>query len=264
MKHDKLENVEIAKIMDEKCFRDGNQESKAFICVYLCLLQVLYSCKARRRGRGDMGTISNAESHIKYGNRGHFVDALFQNLPGKQSKQKDKQIAIATILEKFKPILLGVAEPTSEDMEKMQIRGYSLIKGTLKQGRKIRLNVLIKDGVQYKIERFCSEVPSSLITIDNFKFLFYYREWRKQGQKDTDAMEDQELRWADFLDKVHKLKGKIVLMGDTNICDMNETTAHQRSLGTLRDMMRERLVGEGFTQLIRDTTRHQEGQTPSA
>ena len=73
-------------------------------------------------------------------------------------------------------------------------------------------------------------------------------------------MEDQELRWLDFLTKVNQLKGKIVLMGDTNICDMNETTVHQKSLSTLRDMMREKLVGEGYTQLIRDTTRHQDGQ----
>ena len=73
--------------MDEKV---GNM-GKVFICVYLCLLQVMFSCKARRRGRGDWGTISNSESHAKYGNRANFVDALFQNLPGKQSKQKDKQ-----------------------------------------------------------------------------------------------------------------------------------------------------------------------------
>ena len=226
----------------------------------ICVIQVLFTCKARRRGRGDYGVISNSDNHIKFGNRGNFVDALFQNLPGKQSKHKDKQLAVATILEKYKPVLLGVAEPTSEDMEKIRVAGYSLIKGNLKRGRKVRLNVLIKDGVQYKIEKFCSEVPSSLITVDKFKFLFYYREWRKEGRKNTDVMEEQQMRWADFLAKVAAIKGRLVLMGDTNICDMNEQTAHQKSLAGLRDMMREQLVGEGYTQMIKDTTRHLDGQ----
>ena len=92
------------------------------------------------------------------------MDALFQNIPGCQSKLKDEQLGITSILEKFKPALLGLAEPTTEDLEKIDIPGYSLVRGTLKRGRKIRLNVLVKDGVKYKIEKFCSEVPASQLT----------------------------------------------------------------------------------------------------
>ena len=87
----------------------------------------------------------------------------------------------------------------------------------------------------------------------------YYREWRREGKKDTDKMELQELRWLDFIDKVTKIKGPLVLMGDTNICDIYEDTVHQRSLGNMRDLVRDQLVGQGMTQMIKSTTRHVPG-----
>ena len=234
--------------------------SELFLTVfYVFLIQVFITFGARRRSRGEVGMISNKMSHITNGNRGHYLDCLFQNIPGKQSKQKDKRIAIETILDSHKPTLLGVAEPYTDDLEKMRIKGYNLVKGNLKRGRKIRLNVFVKDGVDYKIERFCSDIPACLIKIENFKFLYYYREWRREGVKLTDKMELQELRWQDFLDKVEKVKGQLVMLGDTNICDMYEDTAHQKSLGNLREMMRDKLCGGGMTQMIKGTTRHLDG-----
>ena len=248
---------EILNKMDEKEKRSENEV--CFILFYVFLIQVSLTCKARRRSRGEVGVITNKMSHMINGNRGHFLDCLFQNIPGKQSKQRDKRIAIETILDSHKPTLLGVAEPSTDDLEKMRIRGYKLVKGNMKRGRNIRLHVFIKDGVDFKIERFCSDVPACLIKIQKFKFLFYYREWRREGKKDTDKMELQELRWADFLEKVEKIKGQLVMLGDTNICDIYEDTAHQKSLGNLRDMMRDKLCERGMTQMIKATTRHLEG-----
>ena len=181
-KHDKKMEMEL--VLNEEPRGDQDSQEKAVSNgntgnVLNCMALNYDSIQARlvfvtrRRGRGDMGVVTNAEMHSLNGNRGNFMDALFQNIPGRQSKLKDKQLAITSILEKFKPALLGLAEPTTEDLEKIDIPGYSLVRGTLKRGRKIRLNVLVKDGVKYKIEKFCSEVPASLITIDKFKVLYY-------------------------------------------------------------------------------------------
>ena len=252
---------EVEKSSKKLFLTTGRKSEYFYVFLFIILIQDLVSCKARRRSRGEMSVLTNKMNHITNGNRSHYLDCLFQNVPGKQSKQKDKQIAIETILERFRPALLGIAEPQTEDLEKMRIRGYSVIKGKLKRGRKVRLNVLVKEGVEYKIENFCSEIPASLIKIDKFKFLFYYREWRKEGKKDTDKMVDQELRWLDFLDKVDKIKGPLVMMGDSNVCDINEESAHQRSLNGIREMIRERLVGAGKTQMVKYTTRHMPGQT---
>ena len=126
----------------EEDIKTGIGRKMIFNRVNEFLIQVSITCLTRRRSRGEAGVISNKMNHIVNGNRGHYLDCLFQNLPGKQSKQKDKQIAIETILDQHRPILLGIAEPQTEDLEKMRIGGYNLVKGTLKRGRKIRLNVL--------------------------------------------------------------------------------------------------------------------------
>ena len=58
---------------------------------------------------------------------------------------------------------------------------WALIKGSLKNGKKIRLNVLIKTTIQYKIIEWEIDVPMVGLVINNETFIFVYREWAKEG-----------------------------------------------------------------------------------
>ena len=102
--------------VQDDTIKNGNAENTNNCRVFKCnCIQARLVVRTRRRGRGDMGVLTNAEMHRLNGNRGNFMDALFQNIPGRQSKLKDKKLAITSILEKFKPALLGLAEPTTEE-----------------------------------------------------------------------------------------------------------------------------------------------------
>ena len=54
---------------------------------------------------------------------------------------------------------------------------FRLVKGKLAGGKKIRLNVLVKETlVDYTVDSFTSEVPSVLIKVNGFKYLLFYRD----------------------------------------------------------------------------------------
>ena len=144
----------------------------------------------------------------------------------------------------------------------MWFPGYRLVKGKLQGGKKIRLNVLIKDNLMdYSVESFTSDIPSLLVKVDGFKFLFFYREWRKDGVQGTDDIGQQEARWSNFLSRVKKIGGKLYAMGDANIDYLREDTAHQKRLGGMRDAMYEMMASKGYTQLIKEDTRFQDGKS---
>ena len=140
-------------------------------------------------------------------------------------------------------------------------QSVKLLKGKLSGGKNIRLNVFVKDTVlDYKVETFTTEIPSLLVTIDGFKYLFFYREWRKDGQDGTEKMEQQEERWATFVRRAKKIGGKLVMLGDANIDYLNDDTAHQRTLAGLREEMVSLLAEKGYAQLIKEDTRHRGDQ----
>ena len=83
-----------------------------FNCFYLAWFEV-------QRKRGDPKLITNQDSHTKYGNKNQaeYLTAIFQNVPGTIIKRKDQELAIKSVLEKFKPGLLGIAEPSYDALK---------------------------------------------------------------------------------------------------------------------------------------------------
>ena len=214
----------------------------------------------KRRQRDEANTISNQESHYKYGNRcqAEYLTAVFQNVPGTIIKRKDQEIAIKSVLDKFKPGLLGIAEPSYDVLKTMWFQGYRLVKGKLNGGKKFRLNLLVKTTlVDVSVESFTSDVPAVLVKVGNFKYLYFYREWRKDGREHTDVIEQQEQRWETFLHRAKKITGKLVMMGDANLCYERDNTPHQRSLSNMKDMMFDMMAEKGYAQVVREDTRHQ-------
>ena len=63
---------EVTEKVEKRSVKKGHNYS-----VFNCVIQAKLMTKTRRRGRGDMGVISNSDMHILNGNRGNFLDALF-------------------------------------------------------------------------------------------------------------------------------------------------------------------------------------------
>ena len=224
-----------------------------FNCFYLAWFEV-------QRKRGDPKLITNQDSHTKYGNKNQaeYLTAIFQNVPGTIIKRKDQELAIKSVLEKFKPGLLGIAEPSYDALKTMWFPGYRLVKGKLTGGKKFRLNLLVKTSlVDVSIESFTTDIPSVLVKVGDMKFLYFYREWRVDGREKTDKIEMQEERWDLFLSRSKKIGGKLFILGDANLCYERDQTAHQKRLGNMKDMMFDMLAEKGYAQLIREDTRHQ-------
>ena len=221
----------------------------------------------KKRDRGELSYISNKMMHILNGNRpppqspqGEVITVSFTNVPGKCSDQ-NIEIAVKCVLDKQKPGLLGIAEPSYEKLSKMYFPGYKLIKGKLTGGKHFRLNVLVKDSlINYSVESFTTDVPSLLITSCGFKYLFFYREWRRDGQEGTDEIEQQEQRWSKFLSRAKKIGGKLFMLGDANICYLTDDTAHQKRLSGLKEEMFTMLAEKGYAQIVKEDTRHQKEQ----
>lgn len=221
----------------------------------------------KKRSRGEPSYIGNKFMHILNGNRpcpppsqGEVINVCFTNVPGKCSNQ-NIEIAVKCVLENQKPGLLGIAEPSYEKLSNMYFPGYKLLKGKLKGGKLFRLNVLVKDTLlNYSVESFTTDVPSLLVKVGGFKYLFFYREWSRDGVPGTDAIELQEDRWARFLTRARAIGGKLFMLGDANICYLNEDSAHQRRLGGLREDMFSMLADKGYAQIVKEDTRHQNDQ----
>ena len=220
------------------------------------------ACIEVKKRRGETKLTINKLMHIINGNIGEdYLTAIFQNVPGYKLSRKDQEIAIKTVLQEFQPGLLGIAEPTYDSLKTMWFPGYKLVKGKLRGGKKFRLNVLIKDTlVDYKVESFTTDIPSLLINVNGYKYCFFYREWRKDGVDGTQVQALQDERWATFLTRASKIGGKLFLLGDANIDFLREDTAHQQRLGNLRESMFEFLSERGYSQIIREDTRMEDGK----
>ena len=212
----------------------------------------------KRRSREEPSYINNKMMHSENGNIatiGEIINISFTNVPGNLSDQ-NVEIAIKLVLEDQKPGLLGIAEPTYERLSRMYFPGYKLLKGKLKGGKNFRLNVLVKDTViNYSVESLTTEIPCLLVKLGGFKYLFFYREWNKDSKAGTDKLEQQEERWTKFLSRVRDIRGKLVAMGDANLCYLNGETPHQRRLNKMKDDLHEFLSSKGYAQVVKEDTR---------
>ena len=213
----------------------------------------------KKRSRGEPSLITNKMSHMINGNRqtpGDHISIVFTNVLGNCSVQ-NIEISVKLILNRFKPGILGLAEPSYEVLKLMHFPGYRLIKGKLNGGKKVRLNVLVKDTLlNVKVETFTTEVPSLLLSAGGFKYLMFYRQWRKDGADGTDNIQLQEARWETFIRRVKRIGGKLIVMGDANVDYLSEDTAHQKNLTNIREEMFGLLAEKGYAQLIKEDTRH--------
>ena len=143
---------------------------------------------ARRYGLFNFELDVNVVMRMLHGN-GRDLLVLYQNIPGTYSSTNTIS-KIETILDKFKPHVLGIAEPVYNDMNQTW-DGYDLIQGYLNNGTKIRLNALVRNDLNYEVVEFKTEVPSILIKTGSIKIILCYREWSKEGNLHTSKLDLQ-------------------------------------------------------------------------
>ena len=186
------------------------------------------------------------------GNKQHWIDVLYQNVPLGLSTSNKEEI-INQIMHSYRPHLLGVAEPRHSELETLDVPGYSLIKGMAVGIENPRLNVFVKDGVVFEILPMRTEIPAVKLKIAQTTLIFTYREWAKDGDQGTnnfDGAGGQNERWAGFIKEWAKVRGKCTLLGDCNFDYWKVETQHQRNCTKIRDMVLEKMIPKGYVPCL--------------
>ena len=189
---------------------------------------------------------------------------LFQNIPGKCGPDRVGDI-ITDILNRFQPLVLFVGEVRANVVADKTPHGYIHRTGTLKYKKNPRMSMIIKDGINFKVEELKLDVPTCCINIEGWRLIGFYREWRKDGIENTEQVDDQLERLKTFVNALKKCKkkGKTMALGDMNIDLYNVVTDHQKKLDEMRNLVEDGLIADGWLQMIHEITRSQQGQESS-
>ena len=132
--------------------------------------------------------------YMKMTNGNRKLSVLYQNIPGTISNQ-NLITTITSLLHRLDPDAIAIAEPTFEDLD-IDWTPYTLVKGYIKGGKKIRLNILIKSNIQFEQSHWNVEVPHTVIKMEGWTIVFTYREWAKCGDQMTKTIKHQIDRWT--------------------------------------------------------------------
>ena len=190
------------------------------------------------------------------GNTKNWILVASQNIPGNVSIN-NKQLALDILLQQKKPHLLSVIEPRHSEMLTLEYSGYSLIQGQCNGVNDPRINLLVKDGIQYERVNLASDIPTVVVKVTSQTFIFFYREWRLDGVKETGGWDLQLERWRTFIEAWLKLKGNIIALGDANFEFWKNDTRHHHDCAPMKDLVMEKIISSGYVQIIRSDTRHQ-------
>ena len=92
-----------------------------------------------------------------------YSDYVFQNLPGNKNVQ-DVQIALDILLAPS-PAILAIGETSYEKLELCHFPGYQLLRGNQNNSTRMRLNLLVKDGLEYQRLHMVNELPTCALRL---------------------------------------------------------------------------------------------------
>ena len=176
----------------------------------------------------------NARQHALNGNIRKFFqpfsDIIFQNIPWNKNAL-DLQISIDILLSR-RPAILAIGETDQDKLQACHFPGYSFVQGrqTNPLNKKIRMNILVKDGLEFEEVDLMNEVPTCTIKFGGWNLCFCYREWSKGGDPDTADLPDQFARWDTMVQQWLTLSGRSMLIGDMNYCILHGNSPYQRRL----------------------------------
>ena len=190
-----------------------------------------------------------------------FSDIKFQNVPGTKNVS-DIQVAVDIVLAS-RPVMLGIGEVSYDKLSLCHFPGYTIYRGKQSNSKKIRMNLLVKNGLVVEEMDLECEVPTCTVKYGDWTVCFLYREWMKCGDSKTRDLELQKSRWKTFIPKWKSLTGKSLVLGDYNFCFLNGNSPYQRQFQEMRDLVEENFLLDGWSQLVQDCTRHQRNNIPS-
>ena len=179
----------------------------------------------------------------------------YQNIPGTISN--DNLVAtVDSLLDRLDPDILAIAEPSTEDLDR-DWGPYILVPAKNKNGKKIRLNLLIKEKIKFKKSGWNVAVPNIMVDVEGWSVGFCYREWGWCGDKETRGMDKQMERWREFVREWERVGGmQRIMMGDFNF-DFWSGGGSQRQLNGIREEVMDKIVAGGWHQIIKSNTRYQ-------
>ena len=192
----------------------------------------------------------------------NYTDIIFQNIPGRKNVA-DVQIALDVILLHFKPAILGLGEVDLTKLQQCHYPNYQLVAGRQTNSKTIRVNALVKHGLEFEELDLTNEVPTCAIKYGGWNLCFTYREWRKSGRQETRSIPQQNDRWDTMVPQWRSLEGKSLLIGDMNYCILHGNLPYQRQFDYIRNTILDNFLLDGWVQLVQDETRFQTNDHPS-
>ena len=129
----------------------------------LLMIINLWSISSKLKNKNQRSYNGNIRKYHK------FSDIVFQNLPGTKSPA-NLQICLDVLLAP-KPAILAIGEASFDKLSLCHTPGYTLLQGTQTNSIKMRLNLLIKEGVGYEVLDMENELPTAIIKMESGFYL---------------------------------------------------------------------------------------------
>lgn len=208
---------------------------------------------------------------ITNGNKEHTVTIGHWNggssQLGKSAKGIEKLEQIKQILGNNKIDILGISEANLKqdlDPSNYRIDGFDCVKSG---GDTARTITFIKSNLNYKV---CTNLMNdgsaeNWLEIGSHRNKWqvgvYYREFKQPGKPDSGSLEEQSARLESFLVKAEGAasKGNCILIGDFNVNLDQDNSENPYLSEELKDKLLDTLPLAGYTQLVKENTRHRNG-----
>ena len=126
------------------------------------------------------GIIMDLNKYMRmYNGNKKNLKIMYQNIPGTLSKI-NTLTTLTSLLYRTNPDIIGIAEPETNDLD-IDWDCYTLVKGHVEGGEKIRLNVLIKNNIPFTQRFWKVKIPHIIIEACGWTTVFLYREWALCG-----------------------------------------------------------------------------------
>ena len=158
--------------------------------------------------------VTNEIIKIAHGNgRPIICQTLYQNIPG-TCKSLEVSIKIEEILSRYSPDILFIGEADAEIVASCSFKHYTVVKGTCKNAKKIRMSALVLKSLKFSVETWDLLVPTVTLVVGKWRIVGCYREWAHGGDQQSRSIQQQEARFLNLINKWKKLNGMNTVIVD--------------------------------------------------
>ena len=233
-------------------------------------MTIIAICKWVTGERYQCSSISNKTNHVLNGNIAGFLKFAHLNIQGGLKHKKDE---VLRILDKYKPSVFGISETNQKREDKIDYNDteYNFIPGFTYTDNATRVGVLIRKGIKYKLRDDimknlklpCVWLEISLNGARPITVINCYREfklWRSEDAENSATGSQQLDRLKNFIHYWERSlweTDETWLLGDMNLDSRHENSTDPGHYYQKKMLLhiRERVIGKGVSQLIKNPTR---------